>query len=119
MSLETGEPPQFTIRSAALADLDAVCALRQLRERAESGESTTTTATLAAEWVPLGDYLGERVWIAAAPTGDLIASVELARLGATFNPRLWSDLGGRPTGPERALLAAAETQARLTGGAEG
>ena len=119
--MDTGAdtPRSFTIRPAALGDLDAVVRLRQARERAENGDLFTDIGKLAAAWEALGDHLGEQSWVAVAPDGGLLACAELARVGEVFNPCLWGALEREESGPELALLDQAERRAAMIGRDEG
>jgi mycothiol synthase len=109
----------FRIRSAALADLQAVLQIRQSQELADDGAVFTSADRLANEWKALGGRLAEQVWVVEAADTSFLACAELARENNLFMLRLWSLPDRYDIGLALALLANAEKRAYTMGRKEG
>ncbi len=117
MDLAHSSLHDFHVRSATVADLDAVLGVRAAHEVADYGESTTTRETLLAEWQATDKRLATDTWVVCDRHGQLAAYAEVSRhpLSDAYVPRIWVAPGSRGQGIEAMLLGLAEERARAIG----
>ncbi len=111
MADPTPHPQGYSLRPAALSDLEAVVQLITRRNLVDFGEPLVSAESMLAAWQAPGFDLSQDAWVVQGAPGELAAYAGLTQEGDTYSLSL--HIADEPTGQEigRLLLERAESRA--------